>query len=409
MAAALPPAPAIVLTATRRYGFAVALCAGLAAGKTVILPPKPNVELIADARERYGEVVPVDDETIRSMVSAAPRGVSPEAGVVVTGLGTLDLSRGSVEVFTSGSTGRPIAHRKSWANLAGCARAYRDALPFPKGEGAVVVATVPAFHMYGLESSLLVPFVSDVTFFDGQPLFPADIRDALDSVHAPRVLVTTPVVLRGLVATRKRPADLRLVISAAAPLPAQLAAAAEDLLEAPVVEVYGFTEAGIVATRRPVEGARWRMAATNRIVGTFPHFAVSSPHLESAVAFPDFIEPLGDDGFDLVGRASGMIKVGGRRFSLGVIETAFLDVPGVHDVAVLVEDPQNDREVRPVALVVAPGRTVRELLDAVRLQLDPVCIPREILLVESLPRSATSKLSPDDLHRVLHVARGSRS
>jgi hypothetical protein len=173
--------------------------------------------------------------------------------------------------------------------------------------------------------------------------------------------------------------------------------------------VYGFTEAGIVATRRPVESERWRMAGSHRIVGSFPHFAVSSPHLESAVAVPALVAPVGDDGVDLVGGASGMIKVGGRRFSLGAIEAAFLDVPGVQDVAVLVEDPQNDREVRPVALVVAPDCTVRELVDAVRLQLEAVCIPREIFLVESLPRSATSKLSSDDLQRVLDVARGARS
>ena len=52
---------------------------------------------------------------------------------------------------------------------------------------------------------------------------------------------------------------------------------------------------------------------------------------------------------------------------------------------------------RLCALVVAPGIERRQLLAALRERIDPVFLPRPLILVNALPRNATGKLTRDNL------------
>ncbi|MEP6882244.1 MAG: AMP-ligase, partial [Dokdonella sp.] len=52
---------------------------------------------------------------------------------------------------------------------------------------------------------------------------------------------------------------------------------------------------------------------------------------------------------------------------------------------------------RIAALVVAPGRTEKQLLAELRLAVDPLFLPRPLRLVERLPRNETGKLPREAL------------
>ncbi len=400
----LPDVAAAVLRPSERYRFMVELCAGLSRGLRVVVAGVAHGDGDREVT-RLGGVLPVIGAADSGVDLAARQEVRRcvESGATV--VKALDFSRGIAELFTSGSTGEPVGQLKSWANLAACASRYVAALPIPLGAGGTIVATVPPWHMYGLEISVLVPLLYDVALFDGQPTYPGDIREALASVPPPRILVTTPVQLRALVGTTRDTPEVALIVSAAAPLPRILASKAEQVLAAPLHEVYGFTEAGIVATRRPTQTEEWTLASGMRIGGAAPDWNLAAEDFPAPVAFPDLIEPQGRQGFRILGRSQEIVKIGGKRFSLSAIEAAFCEIPGVIDAAVLFDSAEEGREERPIALVVAPTCDVSTILDAVRQRLDPVCVPREVFLVPSLPRSGTSKLQRGELKVLLRDLR----
>jgi acyl-coenzyme A synthetase/AMP-(fatty) acid ligase len=65
------------------------------------------------------------------------------------------------------------------------------------------------------------------------------------------------------------------------------------------------------------------------------------------------------------------------------------------------DDKEADGVTRLMACVVAPGMTVAELTRALRPLIDPVFLPRPLLLVEALPRNATGKLPRPALQALL--------
>ena len=68
-------------------------------------------------------------------------------------------------------------------------------------------------------------------------------------------------------------------------------------------------------------------------------------------------------------------------------------IPGVADgVFLLPREDSADRIGRLAALVVAPGLTPAALTQALRARIDPVFLPRPLLFVDALPRSAAGKL-----------------
>jgi acyl-coenzyme A synthetase/AMP-(fatty) acid ligase len=103
--------------------------------------------------------------------------------------------------------------------------------------------------MYGFESTVLIAMLGGAAFATERPFYAQDIARVLASVPRPRVLVTTPLHLKTLLDDGIELPPVDLVVSATAPLSPQLAARAEAALSAPLMEIYGCTEAGQVATR----------------------------------------------------------------------------------------------------------------------------------------------------------------
>ena len=99
----------------------------------------------------------------------------------------------------------------------------------------------------------------------------------------------------------------------------------------------------------------------------------------------------------IVGRAStDLIKSGGYRIGAGEVETSLLGHPGVKEVAV-VGLPDDDLGQRIVAFVVGPDADPDELIAHVASELSVHKRPREVRLVESLPRNAMGKVQKQRL------------
>jgi acyl-coenzyme A synthetase/AMP-(fatty) acid ligase len=290
-----------------------------------------------------------------------------------------------------------MPHGKRWdllvANIRSEAERIAESLGRDNLRGVTIIGTVPAHHMYGFESTVLIAMLGGAAFAAERPFYAQDIVRVLASVPRPRVLVTTPLHLKTLLDAGLAVPQVDLAISATAPLSPQLAARAEAVLGAPLMEIYGCTEAGQVATRRTTEGPEWRTFSGLQLAGDGEQVQVSGGHVPQPTRLADVLEVLEPTRFRLLGRSNDLINVAGKRSSLAHLNHHLNSIEGVRDGAFwLPPDKGGEGVVRLVALVVAPGLTRESLLAALRDRVDAAFLPRRIVWLDSLPRDATGKL-----------------
>jgi acyl-coenzyme A synthetase/AMP-(fatty) acid ligase len=404
VAALWPPRAPILNACADRYHFMVGLAAAAAAGRMTVLPATHAVEIIKSLHARMPDMhcladgdFPVALPIVR-FPRLAPAGRVRRAPPVPR----IPLDRPVVTVFTSGTTGVPVGHVKTWGSLVASAHAEAARLGLDDGPAWSLVATVPPQHMYGLESSVMLSLHGRALAHHGRPFYPEDIAGALAAVPRPRLLVTSPVHLRALLTSAAAVPPLDAVLCATAPLPRALAEEAEQRLHAPLHEIYGATEAGQVATRRPTQSDLWTLFPGLVLEARDASFVVHGGHVETPAALGDVIEPSGPREFRLHGRGTDIVNVAGKRSSIAFLEQQLLAIPGVLDGAFYMPDEDLAGPVaRLTAFVVAPGLTAAAIETALRARLDPVFLPRPLILVDALPRLATGKLPLSAMHQLL--------
>jgi len=258
--------------------------------------------------------------------------------------------------------------------------------------GAVVIATVPQQHSYGLESTVLLPLQHGLALHAARPFYPGDVIAAIARAPRPRILVTTPIHLRALLADAGAMPALDLVISATAPLSRQLASEAERRFDCALLEIYGCSEAGQLAARRTVEGDLWHCLdgaiLRQDLSGTWASGAV----IEGEVLLSDVIELRAPDAFILHGRNDDLINIAGKRTSLAYLNHHLNSIRGVSDGIFVMPQESGEATTRLMAFVVAAGLSSDAILSALRQRVDPVFLPRPLLVVDSLPRNVLGKL-----------------
>jgi acyl-coenzyme A synthetase/AMP-(fatty) acid ligase len=316
----------------------------------------------------------------------------------------IDAAQTAACVFTSGSTGVPVPYPKTWGKLVRCVRDGACRLGLADGRSHAVLATVPAQHMYGFESSVLLALQSGSALCAERPFYPADICAALASLPRPRMLVSTPIHLRALLAapTDLPPADL--VLSATAPLSQELARESEQRFHAPLLEIYGSTESGQLATRRTAREREWRLWPGVCLTLEEGRAWARGGHLEQPTPLCDELEPLDAERFLLRGRLADLVNIAGKRSSLAYLTHQLTSIPGVEDgVFFFPQEPAPSEAgvARVAAAVVAPGLDAARLTEALRQRIDPVFLPRPLLLVARLPRNSTGKLPSEALRALV--------
>lgn len=238
---------------------------------------------------------------------------------------------------TSGSTGDGVLVPKSWEALGTEARFLAQLTGLTPG--ALVLALVPPFHIYGfLHGFLLSALAGADTIYaeyqDGVLVLPEAMLADVDLALA--VPAVWPVVRELMLKC-----DLDLIVSSGAPWDAAREA---DFLETRralssrtrLFDVLGSTETGGLAWRdigampastfKLFSGVEIRAEAEKS--GETEHFAVRSPYAEPAnewIAVADRFAPppAGLDNkqyFVYRGRQDRIVKIGGRRVSLAEVE-----------------------------------------------------------------------------------------
>jgi acyl-coenzyme A synthetase/AMP-(fatty) acid ligase len=422
LARTLPAKRFVLNLCNDRLGFMLAFAAALLARQVSLLPQSKAIGTLRDLRASHPDSYCVTDGS--TLPAGVPAILLPPWTEATTAQVPAQFPAQFPEIpaeslaqiaFTSGSTGQAQPHAKTWGTLVTAAQLLGRRLGIRPEMRACVLGTVPPQHVYGHETTVMLPMQNGMAVHGAQPLLPADIAAALNELPEPRWIATTPTHLRACVA-----ADLELlpvagVLSATMPLPVELAAAAEKLARAPLHEIYGCTEIGVVALRRTVDTQVWTVSEGMRLEEKGGAVWAEGGQLPAAVRLPDRLALESATRFTLLGRPEDMVKIAGKRASLEELNRELLRVRGVRDGAFFLPAAgpggAKDPRQRLAAVAVAPEADAKEILRALRERLDPAFLPRPLLIVDALPRNATGKLPREALLALLQGAgaRGRRS
>ncbi|MFF4811849.1 acyl-CoA synthetase [Micromonospora chersina] len=415
----------VAVPATPSLETVVAVVGGLLAGAAVVpVPPDAGpVERDHILRDSGAEVLlaPAGAGTVSS--SAAPPAVP------------VDLSRRSdtrhpepdpaataLILYTSGTTGAPKGAVLSRRAVAACLDGLADAWAWTPDDR--LVHGLPLFHVHGLVLGVLGPLrLGGRLHHVGRPR-PERYAAAAGSLYFGVPTIWSRIAADPDAARALRGA--RLLVSGSAALPEPVFAALADLAGHRVVERYGMTETLITVSARadgprrpgtvglPLPGVRTRVVdeqgdplpADGAAMGelqvrgdTLFDGYLHRPDADAASRTADGwfrtgdVATVGPDGWHrIVGRAAtDLIKSGGYRIGAGEVEDALLGHPGVREAAV-VGTPHPDLGQQVTAYVVGDGLREAELIDFVARQLSVHKRPRQVRLVDALPRNAMGKV-----------------
>ena len=406
VAKALPEGEFAINLCDNRYLFLVALCAVVVRQQTNLLPANKNPETQKGLAERYPQTYLIHDGEL-SLSEGVPalniHDVTWCAETQSESVPMVPLKHLAVISFTSGYTGDSKPNLKTWRTLRDSTR-INSRYMLPNQQNVFYhLATVPGQHMWGLETSVLLPLFSNACLVDARPLYPQDIIDLLKRMPKPNCLITTPLHLRALASVKGRVGDGSLpkldnVLVATAPLAQELAQEVELKFATQLREVYGCSEVGSMAVRRASQTDVWtQFAGLNFERNPNGEVSVGADHLPASVLLEDKLASVDEHSFRLQGRVSDQIKIAGKRGSLLEVNNVLMKYPGIVD-GVVFFPPQDSAVPRLVAIAVLDKVDGVDKPDKASLRahfrryLDSAFVPRPIFFVDSLPREDNGKL-----------------
>ncbi|WP_049631737.1 AMP-binding protein [Cellvibrio sp. pealriver] len=394
LAARLPEADAVINLCDNRYLFTLGFCAALLRGQTNLLPQNRALATQQQLLDQYPRSYVLHDglETLLDGCTQLNLNHLDLRATTATAIPTIPADQLAAIAFTSGSTGQPKANLKPWHTFVTSSRMNAKAMLGDNYHGQLrfALATVPAQHMWGLETSLLLPLFARLCISDARPLFPQDVANALQQLPAPRLLISTPVHLRALVSSGVTMPQAAHLLCATAPLSTELAQATETCFGGELLEVYGCSEVGSMARRRTAQEDVWQLFEGLEFAEELS--VIRGDHLPQQQPVQDRIETHDGRRFRLLGRSDDMIEIAGKRGSLQEMNKLLLATPGVVDGVVFMPEHGTQAVTRPVALVVATTASKQDVSARFAAHLDAVFMPRPLLLVDALPREDNGKL-----------------
>jgi len=448
----LSPGDRVLISARPSIETVVAMVAVLRMG-AVAVPVNPSAtarEVVVQAADVQPSLAIIDEPSQAAAVAdAAPRamrctvaleriddggtGTRSEPTVLLDGAAPEDPA---LMVYTSGTTGSPkgavLSHRNLAAGTASVAGAWRW-LPTDR-----LVLALPLFHVHGLCAGLfggLAAGSGAIVFerFDAGAVLRACAADATMFFGVPtmyhRMLGHADVTALG---------SLRLCVSGSAPLPPPLWGALRAEAGVEVLERYGMTETLLTLSnpydgeRRPgtvgfpLPGVSIRIGELSGRPGTATtdgpsdsaeaegELFVSGPTVFSGYwgrpaatqavlssgwfATGDIVAADADGYVSIRGRRDDLIISGGHNVYPAEVEDVLIAHPAVAEVAVT-GVPSADLGQVVTAWIVADGRppTLEELRAVCADRLAPHKHPRDIRVVEALPRNALGKIQRGQL------------
>ena len=319
-------------------------------------------------------------------------------------------------LLTSGSTGDPKATVKTCGVIADELGVLRDL--HAAGPSDCYYCAVPWVHIYGLLNGFLLPLSVGASIMAPGAFLP---HEAIGLIKRSSVFLGVPIQYKAMTEIGDPGGGpLRLSFSSGAQLSSELAGRFKELTGISITEIYGSTEMGSVAVRRNPDEKGWDVFPLIRWkAGEDNELLIQSPLAETPegqgpglggepqdawYASGDSIRVLEHGKFELAGRKSDIIKVGGRRVSAREIEEALHRTGLFSDAAVAPFYSQSTCSEKIGAIVVlheggdadrrAIRKKCRELLPSFK-------VPDKIVFVEKIPRTLTGKVRYSDIHKLM--------
>jgi long-chain acyl-CoA synthetase len=399
------------------------------AGIQVLVTDDTMQEELAKLRVNLPELRSLRAESISASVTEpASLGAteSHAAGVLVA------PSSLAVIIYTSGTTGRPkgamLTHQNLLANLHSCRRVLEAV-----GEDRFVIL-LPMFHSFMLTVGILLPLSVGGSIVLVKSIHPA--KNVLQEIvrHRATLLPAVPQFFRTMTSVASTTdLPLRICISGAAPLPGEILKEFTAKFPFPLLEGYGLSEASPVVSFNPIRGP-WKAGSIGVPIydvevsvqndagqilgpGETGEICVRGQNVmlgywnqpeETAKAFRRDWLLTGDIGhrdhdgyFFITDRKKDMLLVNGINVYPREIEEALYQFPGVREAAVI-GVPSARKGEQPLAFAsAAEGVALQEgaLLQHLRERLANYKLPRRIIILPALPRTATGKVLKTDLRQ----------
>lgn len=318
--------------------------------------------------------------------------------------------------LTSGTTGAPRAVRfRSEQLLADCENICET---MAISDRDLNFGVIPISHSYGF-SNLLTPLIArGVSLALSNDRIPRAIIEGLAASRA-TVFPGMPVFYQSFCEMNEPPPlpDLRLCISAGAPLPVETAQAFCEKFRREIHSFYGASECGgicYVREAQPIPGfvgeamsgvtlelvdpkiSNSLIRVRSRAVadGYFP--VPDDDQLAHGIFVPDDLLEKTARGYRIVGRSSDLINVAGKKVHPAEVEAEILRCEGVREAVVFGRESER-RNQEVAACVVAKGLTEGDLLAYCRSRLSSWQVPRRIYFVEAIPVNERGKTSRREL------------
>jgi malonyl-CoA/methylmalonyl-CoA synthetase len=381
----------------------------------------PTMQALCAGRAR---VLALDDDGGGELAHAA---LQQPAGFATVAAGADDLA---VILYTSGTTGRSKGAMLTHRNLSSNARTLVESWGFDERD--VLLHALPIFHVHGLFVANHCALLSGARMLWHRKF---DAKRVLRDLPRATVLMGVPTFYTRLLAeagfTREAAAGVRLFISGSAPLLPDTFAEFAARTGKPILERYGMSETGM-NTSNPLDGER-RAGSVGfplpgvsvRVAGDgdrpLPAGEVGGIQVKGPNVFGGYwrmpektreeftadgwfrtgdVGTFDADGYlSIVGRAKDLIISGGYNVYPKEIELALDAMPGVAESAVIGIPHPDFGEA--VAAVVVPRKDARldpgAMIAELRKNLANFKVPKQVYLVEELPRNAMGKVQKAEL------------
>jgi acyl-CoA synthetase (AMP-forming)/AMP-acid ligase II len=329
-------------------------------------------------------------------------------------------------VLTSGTTGAPKGARRPTPTGFGSLCVFVDRIPLRRGDRVMI--TAPLFHTWGY-ATLQIALALRATVVLRRRFDPSDTLHQLVR-HECTALVAVPVMLQRIMELpppERRP-PLSVVAVSGSALPGGLATRFMDRFGDVLYNLYGSTEVSAASIATPAD-----LRAAPDTAGRPPRGTVVTVRddegrllppgqpgrlfVSNGMMFEGYTDgtgagagelPTGDLGhLDAAGRvyvdgrADDMIVSGGENVFPAQVENLLADLPEVREVAVIgvPDDEFGQRLAAYVVLHDGAGLDADAIREHVRTHRARFCIPRDVVFLPALPRTATGKIVKRHLGR----------
>ena len=328
----------------------------------------------------------------------------------------------SVLKLTSGTTAAPRAIRfRAHQLLADCNQICET---MGISDGDLNFGVIPISHSYGFSNLLTPLIVRGVPMVLSRDRTPRAVLADLARTNA-TVFPGTPVFYQAFCDMDDVPAlpELRLCISAGAPLSGTVAKKFFGKFKQPIHSFYGASECGGIcydpdgttfengfvgrAMQRveiefiepTVSSSQIRVRSAAVSDGYFPER--DEQKLGNGVFVPDDLLSRHNSALTIVGRVSDVINVAGKKVNPAEIEAQLLRFDGVRQAVVFGRSTGAGLRNEEVAACVqaSPQTTENDLLRFCRHSLSPWQVPKRIFIVGKIPTNERGKMSRRDLAR----------